>query len=314
MPAMEESRTAVVAALLGNGSLAVLKGIAAAFTGSAAMLAETFHSIADTGNQVLLLVGMHWARRPADAAHPFGHGKNVYFWSFVVSMLLFTIGGAFSLWEGIRHWLHPVERTATLWAYGVLAGSFVFESISLGVAVHGLRREAGSRSLREYWRENRDPTLITVLLEDSAALVSLVIAATGLGMSHHTGEGAWDAGASGAIGLLLLTVAVVLATESYSLLLGERAPVWVERAIRDVVTAAPEVAGVAELHTMSLGPRRVLVVLGVRLAPALSASDVAEAVDRLQQRVIDRLDGMTDRRLVVIEPATEMEPAVPARH
>lgn len=311
---MEESRTAVVAALLGNGSLAVLKGIAAAFTGSAAMLAETFHSIADTGNQVLLLVGMHWARRPADAAHPFGHGKNVYFWSFVVSMLLFTIGGAFSLWEGIRHWLHPVERTATLWAYGVLAGSFVFESISLGVAVHGLRREAGSRSLREYWRENRDPTLITVLLEDSAALVSLVIAATGLGMSHHTGEGAWDAGASGAIGLLLLTVAVVLATESYSLLLGERAPVWVERAIRDVVTAAPEVAGVAELHTMSLGPRRVLVVLGVRLAPALSASDVAEAVDRLQQRVIDRLDGMTDRRLVVIEPATEMEPAVPARH
>lgn len=311
---MEESRTAVVAALLGNGSLAVLKGIAAAFTGSAAMLAETFHSIADTGNQVLLLVGMHWARRPADAAHPFGHGKNVYFWSFVVSMLLFTIGGAFSLWEGIRHWLHPVERTATLWAYGVLAGSFVFESISLGVAVHGLRREAGSRSLREYWRENRDPTLITVLLEDSAALVSLVIAATGLGMSHHTGEGAWDAGASGAIGLLLLTVAVVLATESYSLLLGERAPVWVERAIREVVTAAPEVAGVAELHTMSLGPRRVLVVLGVRLAPALSASDVAEAVDRLQQRVIDRLDGMTDRRLVVIEPATGMEPAVPARH
>jgi len=133
---MEESRTAVVAALLGNASLALLKGIAAAVTGSAAMLAETFHSIADTGNQVLLLVGMRWARQPANATHPFGHGKNVYFWSFVVAMLLFTIGGAFSIWEAVRHWLHPGARTTpALWAYGVLAGSFVFESISLGVTV-----------------------------------------------------------------------------------------------------------------------------------------------------------------------------------
>jgi len=307
---MEESRTAVVAALLGNASLALLKGIAAAVTGSAAMLAETFHSIADTGNQVLLLVGMRWARQPANATHPFGHGKNVYFWSFVVAMLLFTIGGAFSIWEAVRHWLHPGARTTpALWAYGVLAGSFVFESISLGVGVHGLRRAAGSRSLREYWRENRDPTLITVLLEDSAALVSLLIAAAGIWLAQVTGQGGWDAAASALIGTLLLVVAIVLAAESHSLLLGERAPAWVERAIREVVTADPEVRGVAELHTMSLGPRSVLVVIGVTFARDLPAPGVATAVERLQQRVIERLDGMTDRRRVVIETAEEADPA-----
>ena len=306
---MEESRTAVVAALLGNAALALLKGIAAAVTGSAAMLAETFHSIADTGNQILLLVGMRWARRPADATHPFGHGKNVYFWSFVVSMLLFTIGGAFSILEAVRHWLHPGERTPALWAYSVLAGSFVFESISLGVALHGLRRAAGSRSLREYWRENRDPTLITVLLEDSAALVSLLIAATGIWLAQVTGRGEWDAAASAVIGTLLLGVAMVLAAESHSLLVGERAPIWVERAIREVVAADPQVVALVELHTMSLGPRRVLVVLGIAFPRDLPAPGVATAVDRLERRVIERLDGITDRRLVVIEPAALAAPA-----
>lgn len=310
---MEESRTAVVAALLGNAALALLKGIAAASTGSAAMLAETFHSIADTGNQILLLVGIRWARRPADATHPFGHGKNVYFWSFVVAMLLFTMGGAFSIWEAVRHWLHPAAKTPTLWAYGVLAGSFVFESISLGVGLHGLRRVAGTRSLREYWRDNRDPTLVTVLLEDTAALVSLLIAATGIWLAQVTGHGGWDAAASAAIGALLLGVAIVLAAESHSLLLGERGPAGVERAIHEVVAADHAVLRLLELHTMSLGPHRVLVVLGVVFARDLPASGVAAAVERLQQRVIDRLDGITDRRLVVIEPATEREPAAAGR-
>src|SRR5262249_37419540 len=150
--------------------------------------------------------------------------------------------------------------------------------------------------------------------EDSAALLSLVIAGAGLWLSAHTGEHAWDAAASGAIGLLLLAVAIVLAAESHSLLVGERAPAWVERAIRETVTTEPDVAGLAELSTMSLGPRRVLVVLGVRLAPALSSSEVAETLDRLQQRVIDRLDGLTDRRLVVIEPALALSQGAPAYH
>jgi cation diffusion facilitator family transporter len=306
---MAESRTAVTAALLGNAALAALKGTAAGFTGSAAMLAETFHSIADTGNQVLLLVGMRLARRPPDRAHPFGHGKNVYFWSFVVSMMLFTVGGAFSIWEAIRHYLHPVPRTPAMWAYAILAGSFVFESISLGVALHGVRTAAGSRPFREYWRENRDPTLITVLAEDSAALVSLVIAGAGLWLSQITGDGVWDAAASASIGLLLLAVALVLAVESHSLLIGERAPVWVERAIRSVVAADRDVRAIRELYTMNLGPRRILIVLGVTFARDLTGEELAETIGQLQEHLIARLDGLTDRRLVVIEPATASPPA-----
>lgn len=311
---MEESRTAVIAALLGNAALALLKGTSAIFTGSAAMLAETFHSIADTGNQTLLFLGMRLARRPPDEAHPFGHGKNVYFWSFVVSMMLFTLGGAFSIWEAVRHYLHPFEKTPTIWAYGVLAGSFVFESISLMVAVHGLRRNAGSRSLRQYWRDSRDPTLVTVLMEDSAALVALLIAAAGLWLTQTTGDGIWDAAASGLIGLLLIAVAIVLAVESHSLLIGERAPAWIERAIREVVASETAVARLVELHTMHLGPRAVLIVLGVTFDGHLGADGVGEAVARLQRRLAERLVDLTTERLIVIEPtpAPARRPAVAA--
>ena len=304
---MEESRTAVTAALLGNAALALLKGTSAVFTGSAAMLAETFHSIADTGNQALLFLGMRLARRPPDQAHPFGHGKNIYFWAFVVSMMLFTLGGAFSIWEAVRHYLHPVEKAPTMWAYGVLAGSFVFESISLGVAVHGLKRNAGERSLRQYWQDSRDPTLVTVLMEDSAALVSLLVAATGLWLTQSTGDGIWDAAASAVIGVLLIAVAIVLAAESHSLLIGERAPAWLERTIRAVVGSDPAVMRLAELHTMHLGPRAVLIVLSVTFADHLTAGEVSEAVAQLQRRLGERLSEVTSERLIVIEPT-------PARH
>ena len=306
---MEESRTAVTAALLGNAALALLKGTSAVFTGSAAMLAETFHSIADTGNQALLFLGMRLASRPPDEARPFGHGKNVYFWSFVVSMMLFTLGGAFSIWEAVRHYLHPFEKTPTGWAYGVLAGSFVFECISLGVAVHGLRRNAGSRSLRQYWRDSRDPTLVTVLMEDGAALAALLVAATGLWLTQTTGDGIWDAAASGLIGLLLIAVAIVLAVESHSLLIGERAPAWVERTIRTMVASEPAVTQLAELHTMHLGPRAVLIVLGVTFASQLTAGEVSEAVARLQRGLAERLVDLTTERLIVIEPTSA--PALP---
>jgi cation diffusion facilitator family transporter len=311
---MEESKTAVTAALLGNAALALLKGTSAVFSGSAAMLAETFHSIADTGNQMLLFLGMRLARRPPDEAHPFGHGKNVYFWSFVVAMMLFSLGGAFSIWEGVRHYLHPLEKTPTVWTYGVLAGGFVFESISLGVAVHGLKRHAGSRSLRQYWRDSRDPTLVTVLMEDSAALLSLVVAAAGLWLTQTTGDGIWDAAASGVIGLLLIAVAIVLAVESHSLLIGERAPAWIERTIRSVVGSEPAVTRIAELHTLHLGPRAVLIVLSVTFARHLTAGEVEDAVAHLQRRLGERLGDLTTERLIVIEPTpAARQPAEPAR-
>ena len=308
---MEESRAAVTAALLGNAALAVIKGVAAGFTGSAAMLAETLHSIADTGDQALLFLGMKRSRRPADEDHPFGYGKDVYFWTFVVAIMLFTLGGAFSIWEAVRHVLHPIEKAATGWAYAVLAIGFVFESISLAVALHSLRRAKGGQPLADYWRDNRDPTLLTVLLEDGAALISLVVAGAGLWLAQLTGDGFWDAVASAVIGLLLLGVAVVLAIESHSLLLGERAPGWVERAIRSVVTSDPAVVSVAGLHTMHLGPRAILIVLSVIFGRALTGVEIEAAVQRLQRRLGERLGDATSDRLIVIEPASQPGPEAP---
>jgi cation diffusion facilitator family transporter len=301
---MAESRTAVMAALLGNGALAVLKGVAAAATGSAAMLAETFHSVADTGNQALLFLGMRLAARPADREHPFGHGKNVYFWAFVVSMLLFSVGGAFAIWEAVRVFLHPEAREhgSLAWAYGVLAGGFVFEAISLGVALRALAAARQGRSLREFWRESRDPTLPTVVLEDSAALVSLVVAAGGLALGQATGNPAWDGVASAVIGALLIAVAVLLAVQNHSLLIGQSAPADVQAQLRRDVEADPEVVGVRGLHTMHVGPDALLIVVGVEFRPGLTTRRLEAVVARLHQRIGGRLDGRTSARLVAIEP------------
>jgi cation diffusion facilitator family transporter len=300
---VEESRTAVVAALLGNLALAILKAVAAAVTGSAAMLAETFHSCADTGNQALLFVGMRMARWPPDEHHPFGHGKNVYFWSFVVSMMLFTLGGAFSIWEGIHKVRSPGAAQPMHWAFAVLAGAFVFESISLAVAIRSVRHVRGDRSLREYIVENRDPTLLTVLYEDSSALLSLLIAATGLGLTELTGRTFWDGLASLVIGLLLVGVAVVLAVESHSLLLGESAPRDVRERIVGTAGRDPAVARVLGLRTMHLGPESLLIVLQVDFDDRLAAADVERATERLRSAIAEAVGDFGKRRLVIIEPA-----------
>lgn len=304
---MAESKTAVTAAFLGNAALAVLKGVAASLTGSAAMLAETFHSVADTGNQALLFLGLRLAKRPPDAHHPFGHGRDVYFWAFVVSMMLFTVGGAFSIWEGVHRFRAPVLGASPAWAFGVLAGGFVFEGASLVVAFRALGAARGGRPLGEFWRDTRDPTLLTVVLEDTAALISLAVAALGLALSLATGDTSWDAGASVVIGGVLLAVAVVLALENYSLLLGEAAPPTVEREIRQVVEADRAVQGLRALRTMALGPEEFLVVLEIVFARDLETADVEAAVRRLETAVIDAARGGTRRALVVIEPAPPMK-------
>jgi cation diffusion facilitator family transporter len=297
-----ESWTAVIAALLGNVALAILKAISAAATGSASMLAETFHSVADTGNQALLALGMRLARRPPDEIHPFGHGKNVYFWAFVVSLMLFTLGGAVSLWEGVRKLLEPHEPSRSAWAYGVLAGGFVFESASLAVGLRSLRRARRDRSLSEFWHETRDPTLLTVVLEDTAALASLVVATAGIALAQATGRAAWDALASGLIGLILLAVALALALESYSLLIGERASSRMERRIREAVAADPDVAAVDSLRTMHVGPRQVLAMLEVELRDELAPSRLSETLGRLHGRVEGTLANDVAACYVVIEP------------
>jgi cation diffusion facilitator family transporter len=297
-----ESRTAVMAALAGNVALAGFKGVAAAATGSAAMLAETLHSVADTGNQVLLLLGMRLSRRRPDRWHPFGYGRAVYFWGFVVSVMLFTLGGAFSIWEGVEKWRYPTEQRSMAWAYGVLAGGFLFESGSLLISLRAVRREQGHRSLRQYWRDNRDSTLPTVVLEDTAALVSLGFAAVGIWLAHWTGNPVWDAGASVAIGVVLIAVAAVLAAENYSLLLGESAPREVVAAIERAVREDRAVRRLVDLRTIHIGPRRVVVTAGVRFARKLTVADIETAVRRLEDAITGVLGDRTDRALITIEP------------
>lgn len=298
-----ESKTAVMAALAGNLALAGLKGIAAAVTGSAAMLAETLHSIADTGNQVLLTVGMRLGQRRPDRRHPFGYGRAAYFWGFVVSVMLFSLGGAFSIWEGVRKVLHPSEPAGSAaWAYGVLVGAVVFEAVSLAIGLRALAQAKGDRTLAQYWRDNRDSTLPTVVLEDSAALISLGIAAAGIWLTQHTGNPLWDAYASGVIGLLLIGIALLLAAENYSLLIGEPVPRATEAAIRRVVRADATVRRVVELRTIHIGPHHVAVALGVQFDPHLTVPEVERAVARLEAAITGILGDRTDRALIVIEP------------
>lgn len=293
----------MVAAFAGNVALAALKAVAAAATGSAAMLAETFHSIADTGNQGLLFLGMRLGKRRPNHRHPFGYGRAVYFWGFVVSVMLFSLGGAFSIWEGVRKVLHPSEPAeSAVWAYGVLAGGFLFEAVSLAIALRALARVKGHRTLREYWRDNRDSTVPTVVLEDSAALISLVFAAVGVWLTQQTGNAWWDAGASGAIGVVLIGVAVLLAAENYSLIIGEAAPRHTEAAIRRVVSADEAVSRLVDLRTLHIGPERVLVALGVAFASDLSVAEVEAAVRRLEAAIMRVLGDRTNRALIVIEP------------
>ncbi|HKC97127.1 MAG TPA: cation diffusion facilitator family transporter [Methylomirabilota bacterium] len=299
---MAESRTAVIAALTGNGLLGALKGASAAATGSAAMLAETFHSIADTGNQVLLLLGLRLAHRSPDELHPFGHGRNVYFWAFVVSMMLFSLGGAFAIWEAISKLTHPGPHESSVWSYVVLGGAFVFETASLVVALRSVRQAKGDTPFRQFWRDNRDPTLTTVVLEDSAALLSLGIAAAGLELSRASGNAVWDAAASATIGTILIVVALLLAFENYSLIIGEAMSPMTAARIRDLVEADPAVDDLVALHTMHIGPNAVLVVAQVKFRGEIAVAEIEAAVGRLEQSIMPLTGRQTTRRMIVIEP------------
>ena len=217
--------------------------------------------------------------------------------------MLFTLGGAFSIWEGIRKVLHADAAQPMRWAFLVLAGAVVFESISLTVAVRSLLKVKGSRTLWESIGENRDPTLLTVLLEDTSALISLVLAAAGLTLTELTGRPVWDGAASVAIGVLLVVVAIVLAVENHSLLTGESAPRNVLDRIVETARSEGTVARVAGLRTMHLGPEALLIVLQIDFRDDLRAADVEAATERLRGSVADAVGEAGKRRLVVIEPA-----------
>ena len=283
--ASHESTRVVVAALAGNVLVAATKLAAALLTGSSAMMSEAVHTFADTGNELLLLHGMRRAARPADADHPFGHGRELFFWSFVVALLVFALGSGVSLYEGVHHIRHPVPITRPLVNYVVLALALVFEGASWRVAFKAFRKAQGRRGLLEAMRQSKDPTTLTVLAEDSGAVVGIVIAFVGTLGSHVFGRPVLDGAASIAIGLLLALIAFLLARETKSLLIGEPARSELVTSICSMVSGHAGVDRSNGLFTVHIGPREVVAALSVEFVDTLTAADVESIVAELEDQV-----------------------------
>jgi cation diffusion facilitator family transporter len=279
------SKKVVIAALIANFLIAVSKFAAAAVSGSIAMLAEAFHSVADTGNQVLLLVGFKASKRPADDLHPFGYGMETYFWTFVVGVSMFTIGAAVSIYEGIQRLVHPHELGSMTISYVVLSLGILFEGTSWVIAVRELRKKLGTRTLWQEIKQTKSPALVVVFLEDSAALIGLTIALVGVFIADMTGNPLFDGIASIAIGLLLALVAFIVSYESKSLLLGEGLGKENLKKVRDAIQSVPEVTNCYQLLTMYLSPENVLVNCQVNLIDGLDTDGVEEVIDRIEQAI-----------------------------
>src|SRR5437016_3239780 len=276
---------AVLAALAANLGIAATKLAAALITGSASMLAESVHSIADSGNQVLLIVGRLRSRRAETEEHPFGFGRERYFYAFVVAVVLFTVGALFSIYEGIHKISHPEPVRDPVVAFVVLAIAIVLESFSLRTAVRESSEQRNGDNWVTFIRRAKAPELPAILLEDMAALAGLMLATAGVALTVITGSEAWDGAGSLAIGVLLGGVAVILAVEMKSLLIGESAGDEVERDIVTALEAGPEVECVIHLRTMHLGPETLLVTAKIAVRPRDRAEDIAAGIDAAERRV-----------------------------
>ncbi len=293
-----ESKTVIVAALIGNSIIAVTKFVAAAITGSSAMFAEGVHSVVDTGNQWLMLLGLARAKRPPSLEFPFGHGKEVYFWSFVVAMSIFGVGSGISLYEGIIHLLHPTELGNPTINYAVLGVAIVAEASAWYIAWKGFHAAKGKSGVFEAVREGKDPSLFVVLFEDSAALLGLLVAVVGIALSQITGSSLYDALASVVIGLILGTVALWLAFETKSLLIGEAAHPSVRRGIRELAAETEGVERINELVTLHMGPDHVIVNMSLDFRDDLSADRLEGMISSLNEAIKHRF---TEVQRVFIE-------------
>lgn len=282
---MEGSRKVLYAGLVGNVLVAATKFVAASVTQSAAMLSEAVHSLVDTSNEVLLLYGARRAERPPDEAHPLGHGREVYFWSFVVSLVIFAAGAGFSLYQGVLHVIAPHPIESVLWSYVVLGASVLFESGSWWVAFHEFRRRKGARGYLQAAQETKDPATVIVFLEDSAALVGLALALAGTAGSQYLDMPVLDGVASIAIGLLLGVVAAFLARENKQLLIGESARPELVESIRQLAAQEKGVANFNGMLTFQLAPREVVVALSLDFDRGLRAAELQATVDQLESRI-----------------------------
>ncbi len=279
----EGSRKVVLAALAGNVAIALCKFGAAYMSRSTATLAEAVHSLADTGNQALLLVGMSLAAKPANARFAFGRASEQYFWPFVVALLLFSVGGAFGVFDGIDHLMHPHPQShSQVWSYGVLGVSLLMEGASFKVAMGEFQKLRKGRSLRQTLLEARDPTIPLVLAEDTTAMAGLLLALLAIGLGTLTGQAFWDPLGSVLIGLLLCSVALVLARVTHGLLIGESASPDDQARVLQLAKKVDGVDDVTQLLTMHLGPDVVLLALKVAFRPTLTVQDVERVTNEVE--------------------------------
>jgi len=293
------SNKAIFAALGANLGIATTKFVAAGFSGSGSMLAEAIHSLADSGNQVLLLIGGSKAKREATQNHPFGYGRQRYIYAFMVSIVLFSIGGLFSVYEGIQKLQHPHELELFWLPLVILGVSIVLESFSLRTALREVAHDRGQLSLIEYIRHAKAPELPVVVLEDIAALVGLVLAFLGVGLTAVTGNPMWDAVGTLAIGALLVAVAVILGAETSSLLIGEGANREDYAAILQQLNETPGVIQVVHSKTLYLGPDELMLAAKIAVAPSISAQEVAGIIDLAESRVRAAVPAT---RVIYLEP------------
>lgn len=282
---MAESKVAIYGAIGANVAIAITKFIVAGVTGSSAMLSEGIHSAVDTFNGVLLLVGIRLSKRPPSAEHPFGHGKELYFWSLIVAVLIFGLGGGVSFFEGVQHMREPEPMRDPTWNYVVLAAAALFEGTSFVIALREFLKQAGDTPFWQALDRSKDPTTYTVLAEDSAALAGLVVAALGIYFSHRLNMPELDGAASVVIGLLLAGVAVLLIRQARGLLIGEGIRPETARAIREMAMAQPSVEEVGHVLSMYVGPDNVLVVVDVNFHDDTDTGEAADAIAAIEKQV-----------------------------
>ena len=287
-------KTVIYAALAGNAAIAVTKFVAAGYTGSSAMLSEAVHSVVDTGNQGLLLLGIARSKRPADREHPFGYGMEVYFWAFVVAILIFGLGSGISFYEGFSQLSDPHPISNYLVNYAVLGFAMLFEGAAWTMAFREFNRVRGNRSILTAVRRSKDPTVFTVLFEDSAAMLGLVVAFVGLLASQFLGLVWADAAASIGIGVILALTAMGLAYETKSLLTGESAAQGTVEAIRLMALSEPAVRGVNELRSVHFGPESILANISLDFCDGTGLDEVESTVTRLERRIKERFPAISN--------------------
>ncbi|MFE0926826.1 cation diffusion facilitator family transporter [Streptomyces mutabilis] len=290
---------AIVAALLANLSIAVAKFVAFVFSGSSSMLAESVHSLADSGNQGLLLLGGKRAQRAATPQHPFGYGRERYIYAFLVSIVLFSVGGMFALYEGYEKIKHPHEIEHWYWPVGVLVFAIIAETFSFRTAIKESNTLRGKKSWKEFVRHAKAPELPVVLLEDLGALVGLILALGGVGMALLTGDGVWDGIGTLCIGVLLILIALVLAAETKSLLLGEAAGTEAVQQIEAAIVAGDTVTGVIHMRTLHIGPEELLVAAKIAVRHDGTATEIAAAIDAAESRI---REAVPIARVIYLEP------------